>query len=64
MTPEDWAEHLALQEIVVSLRFSYYGKSGWQGSAWQDKALLFERDRLLLRLSLMQSLPQIGRAHV
>ena len=57
MTPEAWAAHLHDQEIVISLRFSYFGRSGWQGSAWQDKALLFERDRLLLRLSLLQSLP-------
>lgn len=39
------------------MRFSYFGKSGWQGAAWQDKEKLFETDRLLLRLALLQSLP-------
>ena len=57
MSPEAWASHLADQEIVVSMRFSYWGKSGWKSPASQDRALLFDKDRLLLRLSLLQSLP-------
>ena len=56
MTPEAWAAHVASQEIVVALRFSYFGRSGWQSPSSKDKALLYGRDRLLLRLSLLQSL--------
>ena len=56
MTPESWAGHVAQQEIVVAMRFSYWGKSGWQSASSRDKALLFDTDRLLLRLSLLQSL--------
>ncbi|NJM83307.1 MAG: hypothetical protein HC844_13180 [Tabrizicola sp.] len=56
LTPESWAEHVAHQEIVVAMRFSYFGRSGWQGAASRDKALLFDADRLMLRLSLLESL--------
>jgi hypothetical protein len=56
MTPAEWAAHVATQEIVVAMRFSYFGKSGWKSPASRDKALLFDRDRLLLRLSLLQAL--------
>ncbi len=56
MTPESWAAHVAEQEIVVAMRFSYWGKSGWQSATSRDKAMLFDTDRLLLRLSLLQSL--------
>jgi len=56
MTPDAWAEHVSEQEIVVAMRFSYWGKSGWKSPASQDKTLLFDTDRLLLRLSLLQSL--------
>jgi hypothetical protein len=47
---------VADQEIVVAMRFSFWGKSGWQSPPSRDKALLFDTDRLLLRLSLLQSL--------
>lgn len=56
MTPETWADHVAQQEIVVAMRFSFWGKSGWQSASSRDKVLLFDTDRLLLRLSLLQSL--------
>lgn len=55
MTPEDWATHVAQTEIVVAMRFSYWGKSGWQSASSKDRDLLFETERLLLRLSLLQS---------
>ena len=57
MSPEAWADHLASQEILVTMRFSFWGKSGWKSPAAQDRTLLFAKDRLLLRLSLLQSLP-------
>jgi hypothetical protein len=57
MSPEAWADHLAAQEITISMRFSFWGKSGWKSAASRDRALLFAKDRLLLRLSLLQSLP-------
>jgi Putative rhamnosyl transferase len=55
MTPETWAQHVAGQQIVVAMRFSYWGRSGWQGASSKEKALLFDRDRLLLRITLLQS---------
>lgn len=56
MTPEDWAAHVAETEIIVAMRFSYWGKSGWRSAPSKDRDLLFATDRLLLRLSLLQSL--------
>lgn len=56
MTPESWARHVATEEIIVAMRFSYWGKSGWQGASSRDRDMLFATDRLLLRLSLLQSL--------
>lgn len=56
MTQDEWASHVANAEIIVAMRFSYWGKSGWQGASSKDRDLLFATERLLLRLSLLQSL--------
>jgi hypothetical protein len=56
MSKLDWGHFLANQEIVVATRFSFLGRSGWQGAASKDRDLLFSRERLLLRLSFFQSI--------
>ena len=52
-----WQDFVARQEIPVILRFSYFGSSGWKSDFSKDKALLFDQDRLIIRLGLLQSLP-------
>lgn len=52
-----WQDYVAQQEIVVAMRFSYFGNSGWKSDFSKDMALLFEPARLALRLVLAQSLP-------
>ncbi|MES2435374.1 MAG: glycosyltransferase [Pseudomonadota bacterium] len=53
----DWQDFVARQEVLVALRFSYFGSSGWKSDFSKDKALLFDQDRLIMRLGLLQSLP-------
>ncbi len=55
--PAAWAAHVAAQEVVIAMRFSYFGQSGWKSDNSRDKALLFAEDRLALRLALLESLP-------
>ncbi len=52
-----WQNFVAHQEVLVALRFSYFGTSGWKSDFSKDKALLFDQDRLIMRLGLLQSLP-------
>ena len=52
-----WQNFVARQEVLVALRFSYFGSSGWKSDFSRDKALLFDQDRLIMRLGLLQSLP-------
>ena len=49
--PAAWAAHVAAQEVVIAMRFSYFGQSGWKSDNSRDKALLFAEDRLALRLA-------------
>lgn len=48
---------MARQEVLIALRFSYFGSSGWKSDFSKDRALLFDQDRLIMRLGLLQSLP-------
>jgi hypothetical protein len=52
-----WQDFVAQQEVLIVLRFSYFGTSGWKSDFSKDQALLFDKDRLITRLSLLQSLP-------
>ena len=47
---------LAAVPLVVVTRFSYLGRSGWKSDASRDAALLFEPERLRLRLELFRSI--------
>lgn len=47
---------LAAAPLVVVTRFSYLGKSGWKSDASRDAALLFEPERLRLRLELFRTI--------
>lgn len=52
-----WKDFVAGQEVLVAMRFSYFGNSGWKSDFSKDKALLFAAERLVTRLGLLQSLP-------
>ena len=51
-----WQDFVANQEVLVAMRFSYFGKSGWQGDASKHKDMLFKPQRLALRLAMLESL--------
>ena len=51
-----WQDFIGRQEILIVMRFSYFGKSGWQGEASRQKELLFDPARLSRRLELLGSL--------
>ncbi len=51
-----WHDFAQGQEVLVAMRFSYFGKSGWQGDASRQKELLFDPARLRHRLRLLDSL--------
>ena len=53
----EWQDFVAGQEVLIALRFSYFGSSGWKSDFSKDQALLFDPDRLIMRLGLLQSLP-------
>lgn len=55
MTGFDWKEFVAQEEVVIVTRFSFLGTSGWKSDFSRAAETLFERDRLELRLSLMDS---------
>lgn len=54
--PDTVAPRLAEAPLVVITRFSYLGKSGWKSDASKDAALLFDPDRLRLRLELFRTI--------
>ena len=43
-------------EILVVMRFSFFGQSGWKSETANDKELLFSHDRLATRLTLLRSI--------
>lgn len=47
---------LATAPLFVVTRFSFLGKSGWKSDASRDAALLFDPERLRLRLELFKSI--------
>ena len=51
-----WQEFVATQEVLVAMRFSYFGKSGWQGDASKRKDMLLDPERLTARLAILKSL--------
>jgi Putative rhamnosyl transferase len=51
-----WQTFIEGQEIVIAMRFSYFGTSGWQGEASRQKEMLFDPTRLARRLELLRSL--------
>lgn len=52
-----WHDFVARQEVLVAMRFSYFGNSGWKSDFSKTKAMLFEKDRLIMRMGLLRSLP-------
>jgi hypothetical protein len=54
--PELASRPLAGCEVVVAMRFSFFGTSGWQSAFSKEKALLFDADRLQARLRLFEAL--------
>ncbi len=50
------AAKLLAAPLFVVTRFSFLGKSGWKSDASRDAALLFDPDRLRLRLELFKSI--------
>ena len=57
MTEAEWAEFTKSQEILVCMRFSYFGNSGWKSEFSKDKDLLFAEDRISNRMSLFAKIP-------
>lgn len=53
---EGTPQRLAEAPLVVVTRFSYLGRSGWKSDASRDAALLFEPERLRLRLELFRTI--------
>jgi hypothetical protein len=53
---KDVPPRLALAPLVVVTRFSYLGRSGWKSDASRDAELLFEPERLRLRLELLRTI--------
>lgn len=53
----DWPSYLATQEVLIAMRFSYFGNSGWKSEFSKDPGLLFDEDRLKMRLALLETLP-------
>lgn len=53
--PTPPARPLALQEIAVCMRYSFFGMSGWQSGFSKQKELLFDPARLGHRLALLKS---------
>jgi hypothetical protein len=47
---------LARAPLSIVTRFSYLGRSGWKSDASRDAALLFDPERLRLRLELFRSI--------
>ncbi len=41
--------------IVIAMRFAYFGKSGWKSDTSRDKELLFDQERLAMRLHLLKT---------
>lgn len=57
MTDFDWGKFVAEEEIIVVMRFSFFGRSGWKSGFSADPALLFEETRLKRRFALLRALP-------
>lgn len=57
MDASEWQTYVQGAEIIVVTRFSFFGVSGFKSPFSQDPKLLFARERLELRLSLLQALP-------
>lgn len=53
----DWQDFVARQEVLVVMRFSYFGKSGWKSDFSKDREMLFATDRLEGRFALLEKLP-------
>jgi Putative rhamnosyl transferase len=57
VTGLDWDIFCRDQEVLISMRFSFFGVSGWKSDSSRDEALLLAPDRLRLRLALLRRLP-------
>lgn len=57
MVEFDWQKFVAEEEVIVILRFSFYGRSGWKSEFSRNQDQLFGENRLKLRLKLLQKLP-------
>jgi hypothetical protein len=53
----DWPSFVATQEVLIAMRFSYFGNSGWKSEFSKNPGLLFDEDRLKMRLALLETLP-------
>ncbi|MEL7214082.1 MAG: glycosyltransferase [Pseudomonadota bacterium] len=42
-------------DIVIAMRFAFFGKSGWKSDTSRDKELLFDKERLSMRLHLLKT---------
>lgn len=51
-----WQDFVARQEVVVAMRFSYFGSSGWKGDVSKQKEMLLDPARLKARLAILKSL--------
>lgn len=51
-----WQDFVARQEVVVAMRFSYFGSSGWKGDVSKQKEMLLDPARLRARLAILKSL--------
>jgi hypothetical protein len=49
-------QRLAGAPLVIVTRFSFLGKSGWKSDASRDAALLFDPERLRLRIELFRAI--------
>ncbi len=57
-----WQDFVARQEVVVAMRFSCFGSSGWKGDASRQKDMLLDPARLTARLAILKTLglPSLG----
>ena len=51
-----WQDFVTRQEVVVAMRFSYFGSSGWKGDVSKQKEMLLDPARLVARLALFRAL--------
>lgn len=49
------ADQVDALEIVITMRFAFFGHSGWQSDHSREKTLLFDDRRLAMRLQLLRN---------